>query len=114
MFRRRPDAPAAATVTVAVEGRDIAVPEGASVAAAVLLAGLGAIRETGISAAPRAPYCLMGVCFDCLAEIDGVPNRQSCMVAAAPGMTIRRQHGKRAVEWNAGVTPACGGDGRGP
>ena len=24
---------------------------------------------------------MMGVCFDCLAEIDGVPNRQSCMVA---------------------------------
>ena len=23
---------------------------------------------------------MMGVCFDCLAEIDGVPNRQSCMV----------------------------------
>jgi hypothetical protein len=38
----------------------------------------------------------MGVCFDCLAEIDGVANRQTCMVTVAPGMTIRRQHGKRA------------------
>ena len=37
------------------------------------------------AAAARAPYCMMGVCFDCLAEIDGMPNRQSCMVAAAPG-----------------------------
>jgi len=88
-------------VTVTVEGREIAVPEGASAAAAVLLAGLPAIRETAVSGAPRAPYCLMGVCFDCLAEIDGVPNRQSCMVAVTPGMTIRRQHGKRAVETEA-------------
>ena|SRR5579863_10276511 len=97
MFRRRPDAPAAAMVAVAVEGREVRVPEGASAAAAVLLAGFSSIRETGVSGAPRAPYCMMGVCFDCLAEIDGQPNRQSCMVAVQPGMTIRRQHGKRAA-----------------
>jgi D-hydroxyproline dehydrogenase subunit gamma len=96
MFRKRPDAPAA-TVTVTVEGRDIRVPEGASAAAAVLLAGLDSIRETSVGGKPRAPYCMMGVCFDCLAEIDGVPNRQSCMVAVKPGMAIRRQHGKRVV-----------------
>jgi hypothetical protein len=88
----------AATVTVAVEGREIHIPEGASAAAAVLLAGLPSVRETPVSRAPRGPYCLMGICFDCLTEIDGVPNRQSCMVTVAPGMTIRRQHGKRAVE----------------
>lgn len=85
-------------MTVTVEGREIRVPAGASAAAAVLLAGLPAIRETSVTGAPRAPYCLMGICFDCLAEIDGVANRQSCMVAVAPGMTIRRQHGKRMVE----------------
>jgi predicted molibdopterin-dependent oxidoreductase YjgC len=97
MFRRRPEPASAATITVMVEGREIRVPEGASAAAAALLAGLASIRETPVTGAPRAPYCLMGVCFDCLAEIDGVPNRQSCMVTAVPGMTIRRQHGKRGV-----------------
>jgi D-hydroxyproline dehydrogenase subunit gamma len=98
MFRRRPDSAPAATIAVTVEDREIRVPEGASAAAAVLLAGLPSIRETPVTGSPRAPYCLMGVCFDCLAEIDGVPNRQSCMVAVAPGMTIRRQHGKRTAE----------------
>jgi predicted molibdopterin-dependent oxidoreductase YjgC len=39
----------------------------------------------------------MGVCFDCLVEIDGVANRQSCLVMAADGMRIRRQHGARAL-----------------
>jgi hypothetical protein len=96
MFRKRPDA-SGPTVPVTVEGRDIRVPEGASAAAALLLAGLASIRETGVSGAPRAPYCLMGICFECLAEIDGRPNRQACMVTVAPGMAIRRQHGKRAV-----------------
>jgi predicted molibdopterin-dependent oxidoreductase YjgC len=96
MFRTRPDS-ARPTVPVTVEGRDVRVPDGASAAAAMLLAGLDNIRETPVTGAPRSPYCLMGVCFDCLAEIDGTPNRQSCMIAVAPGMTIRRQHGKRAA-----------------
>lgn len=98
-FRRLAEpAPAKAGVPVTVEGREIRVPEGASAAAAVLLADLPSIRDTGVGGSPRAPYCLMGACFDCLAEIDGQPNRQSCMVTVAPGMTIRRQRGRRAVD----------------
>ena len=96
MFRKRPES-GVATVPVTVEGRDIRVPEGASAAAAVLLAGFSSIRETPVTGAARAPYCMMGICFDCVAEIDGVANRQSCMVTATSGMTIRRQHGKRTA-----------------
>jgi hypothetical protein len=96
MFRPRPDSPAA-TVAVEVEGRTVLVPQGASAAAAVLMAGLPSIRDMAVGGSERAPYCMMGICFDCLAEIDGVPNRQSCMVAARPGMRIRRQRGARAI-----------------
>ncbi len=94
MFRPRLDGPAA-SIAVEVEGRTVLVPAGASAAAAVLLAGLPSIRQTPVTGSDRAPYCMMGVCFDCLAEIDGMPNRQSCMVAARPGMRIRRQRGAR-------------------
>ena len=73
------------------------VPPGASAAAALLLAGVTTTRETPISGSGRVPYCMMGVCFDCLAEIDGVANRQSCMIKATPRMRIRRQHGARAL-----------------
>jgi hypothetical protein len=97
MFRPRPDS-SVATVAVEVEGLTIQVPEGASAAAAVLVAGLRSIRETPVGGTPRAPYCMMGVCFECLAEIDGEPNRQSCMVTVQPGMQIRRQHGARTID----------------
>jgi D-hydroxyproline dehydrogenase subunit gamma len=97
MFRPRPDAARAPTIAVEVEGRTVLVPPGASAAAAVLLAGLPSLRDTPVRGSERGPYCMMGVCFDCLAEIDGVPNRQSCMVAARPGMRIRRQRGRRSV-----------------
>ncbi len=95
MFQPRPHS-GAAMIEVVVEGRRVAVAEGASAAAAFLLAGFRGIRETP-KGSPRAPYCMMGVCFECLAEIDGVPNRQSCMVEVRPGMRIRRQFGVRRV-----------------
>jgi 2Fe-2S iron-sulfur cluster protein len=100
MFRPRPDAPAT-TIAVEVEGRIVRVPEGASAAAALLLAGLPSIRETPVGGNPRLPYCMMGVCFECLAEIDGEPNRQACMVPARPGTRIRRQRGARPVDPDA-------------
>ena len=97
MFRARPDG-RPATVAVAVEEQAVLVPEGASAAAAILLAGLAdGSRDSAIGGAARGPYCLMGVCFDCLAEIDGVANRRSCMVTAQPGMQIRRQRGARRL-----------------
>jgi hypothetical protein len=105
MFRPRPET-TAPTVTVEVEGRPVLVPAGASAAAAVLLAGLRNIRETPVGGTPRTPYCLMGVCFDCLAEINGVPNRQSCMVTVRPGMRIRRQlRARAAAADDAGARP---------
>ncbi len=86
-----------ATVDLLIDGRPVAVPVGATVAAAVLSLGLPYIRRTPVSGAPRLPYCMMGVCFDCLATIDGVPNQQACMVAAEPGMRVSTQQGARSV-----------------
>ncbi len=97
MFEPRPDA-APANVAVIVEGRLVHVPAGALAAAAFLAAGLPNIRETPVAGSKRAPYCMMGVCFDCLAEIDGAPNRQSCMVEVRTGMQIRRQIGARRID----------------
>jgi len=96
MFRTRPDH-RTETVQVIVEGRALMVPEGSSAAAAILLAGLASIRETAVSGSPRLPWCMMGICFNCLTEIDGVANRQACMVPVAVGMRIARQHGARDV-----------------
>jgi hypothetical protein len=78
-------------------GQPLRVAATLTAAAAVLLHG-GISRTTPVSGSPRAPYCMMGVCFDCLMEIDGAPNRQACLVPVADGMRINRQHGARNVE----------------
>lgn len=96
MFRRLHD-DARAIVTLDLDGAPIAAREGDTVAAAMLAAGVGHTRTTPVGGRPRLPYCMMGVCFDCLTEIDGAPNRQACMVRVRDGMKLRRQLGARDV-----------------
>ena len=93
MFRRL--AETSATLTLKVDGREIQAREGDTVAAALLAAGIEHIRTTPVSGAPRLPYCLMGVCFDCLVTIDGVGSRQACLVPVRAGMSVETQEGKR-------------------
>ena len=71
---------------------------GDSVAAALIAAGQLATRTTPVTGSPRGPFCMMGVCFECLLEIDGEPNRQGCMVPVRDGMAVRRMTGARRLE----------------
>lgn len=84
------------TVTITFEDQVITVPADISVAAALLVGGVHDFRSSVVGHVPRAPYCMMGVCFECLVEIDGVPARQSCLIQVQDGMRVRRQIG--AVE----------------
>jgi predicted molibdopterin-dependent oxidoreductase YjgC len=96
MFRRLRDVPRPA-VTIEMDGVALTAREGDSVAAALLAAGVGHTRTTPVGGRARLPYCMMGVCFDCLVEIDGVPNRQACLVRVRDGMKVRRQIGARDI-----------------
>lgn len=96
MFRRLPDAPGQ-TVRLTVDGRSIEARGGDSVAAALLAVGIDVCRTTPVSGAPRGPYCMMGVCFDCLITVDGIGNRQGCLVRVADGMAVATQRGKREL-----------------
>ncbi|MCM2474518.1 (2Fe-2S)-binding protein [Rhizobium sp. CG5] len=79
------------SVNVEIDGRDVICREGDTVAAVVLLHGPQPYRHSILSGAERAPFCMMGICFECLIEIDGVPNQQGCLRRVEPGMRIRRQ-----------------------
>jgi D-hydroxyproline dehydrogenase subunit gamma len=96
MLRRLPDA-VAADVTIAVDGLSVSARAGDSVAAALLASGIWAFRTSGVSGTARGPYCMMGVCFDCLVAIDGIGSRQACLVPVREGMRIETQRGRRAV-----------------
>jgi predicted molibdopterin-dependent oxidoreductase YjgC len=95
MFERLPPEPAHDAVTIFIGGERHTARATDSVAAAMLAAGVDHCRTTPVSGAPRAPYCMMGVCFECLVTIDGVGNRQGCLVRVREGMRVEMQHGKR-------------------
>ena len=88
----------ARSVRIEVDGRPVQARQGESVAAALLVAGCVPLRHTPLSGAPRAPVCMMGVCFECLVEIDDQPNVQACMVSVRDGMRILTQHAARKVK----------------
>lgn len=88
-------------IRINVDGRDVSCAPGENLAAVLLREGFQPFRSTPVSGAPRMPYCMMGVCFDCLAVVDGVPNRQTCLTGAVDGMTVRRQSGSPSVSYYA-------------
>jgi predicted molibdopterin-dependent oxidoreductase YjgC len=96
MFRRLDDALSPAPmVALSVDGVRIEARAGDLLAAALLASGNGVCRATPVSGAPRAPYCMMGVCFECLVTVDGMGSRQACLVPVRAGMVVETQHGAR-------------------
>jgi predicted molibdopterin-dependent oxidoreductase YjgC len=102
MFRRLPDA-GGERVPFTIDGRPASARAGDTVAAALLANGVEVCRTTPVSGAPRAPYCMMGVCFECLVTVDGVGNRQGCLVLVEAGMRVETQKGARSVAVDAGA-----------
>lgn len=101
MFKRLDEAQrqaARAPVRVTVNGAELQCRQGDSVAAALFAGGVQACRDTAVNEVPRGPYCMMGVCYDCLVTIDGQANQQGCMTAVREGMKIERQMGARKVQ----------------
>jgi predicted molibdopterin-dependent oxidoreductase YjgC len=78
-------------IDIELDGETVSVPAAVSVAAALLYLDAIPVRNTRVSGAARAPFCMMGVCFECLVEIDGVSDQRACQVQVQPGMRLRRQ-----------------------
>jgi predicted molibdopterin-dependent oxidoreductase YjgC len=93
-FLTRPDG--AGLVDMTLDGETLTARAGETVAAALLAHSGAATRETA-NGAPRTAFCMMGVCFDCLVEVDGHPNTQACMTPVRAGMVLRRQRGLRGL-----------------
>ena len=78
-------------ITISFEGTKIRVAPGQSVASALLAEGHLVFRNSMVRGQPRAAYCMMGVCFECLLVIDGQTSQQACLIQVREGMEIRRQ-----------------------
>jgi hypothetical protein len=75
------------------DGEPVEAEAGQSVAAALIASGRRSWRRTRRGGRPRGVFCGIGVCFDCLATINGRPNQRACLVEAAPGDDVTTQEG---------------------
>ena len=82
--------PGAEGVTFEFEGRPIRGRRGESLAAALTAAGERELRKTRAGTS-RGLFCGMGVCQECLVEIDGRPGQRACMTKLDRPMRVRRQ-----------------------
>lgn len=85
-----------------LDGAMVTAPVGMSLAAALLAHSGGFTRKTA-KGSGRTAYCMMGVCFDCLVEVDGKPNTQACMTPVQDGMVVKRQIGLRGLTEGSNV-----------
>jgi D-hydroxyproline dehydrogenase subunit gamma len=75
-----------ALFSIRVNGRQLQVAEGSSVAAAIITANQAC--RLSVRGEPRAPLCGMGICMECRATVDGKPHRRTCQLQCIPGMEV--------------------------
>ncbi|MEM8997602.1 MAG: (2Fe-2S)-binding protein [Acidobacteriota bacterium] len=82
-----------APLSFTFDREEIRAFEGETIAAALVAEGRTLFRRTARRGAPRGVFCGMGVCYDCLVQVDGRPNRQACLVPVRAGMRVETQIG---------------------
>jgi sarcosine oxidase subunit alpha len=76
-----------AVVRIRVDGRPVEAAAGASLAAALLDAGVTAFRAS-VGGEPRGPVCGMGICHECRVTVNGVAHRRACLEPVVDGMDV--------------------------
>jgi predicted molibdopterin-dependent oxidoreductase YjgC len=77
-----------AAARILVDGQQIAAHQGESLAAALLAAGIRQLRASPRKGAPRGAFCFMGVCQECVVQVNGA-TVQACLVPVTDGMVVR-------------------------
>lgn len=78
---------------IRVDGVEVSAEPGQTVAGVLLGIGRTSWRLTRGAGRPRGIFCGIGVCFDCLVVVNGVPDVRACLRQVREGDEIRVQQG---------------------
>jgi NADPH-dependent 2,4-dienoyl-CoA reductase/sulfur reductase-like enzyme len=93
------------SIAIDFEGERIEARAGESLAAALTAHGVKVFRTTRCDA-ERGLFCGMGVCQDCLVEVDGQPNQRACMTKVERPLSVRREaHARPLAQVAQGFAP---------
>ena len=90
-------------VTITVDGKTAAGVTGQSLAGVIMASGTLGFRQTSVGGRPRGVFCGIGVCFDCLVEVNGQRDVRACQRRATQGDVVMSQ---RDLLPGAGEDPA--------
>lgn len=79
-------------VTIMVDGTPVTGITGQSIAGIVMACDQLELRRTASADRPRGVFCGIGVCFDCLVEVNGVQDVRACQRKAREGDTVITSH----------------------
>ncbi|HEY2022192.1 (2Fe-2S)-binding protein [Paraburkholderia sp.] len=82
----------AARIRLKIDGREIEVAAGTTVAGALAIAGVSASRLS-LKGEPRAALCGMGVCQECRVTIDGRAHALACLTLCRDGQRVQTPNG---------------------
>jgi predicted molibdopterin-dependent oxidoreductase YjgC len=68
-------------------GRAVAAHEGETIAGALFAAGERVLRRSPHSA-PRGVYCGIGICYECVVQIEGRGRERACTTLVRPEMQV--------------------------
>lgn len=76
-----------ALIDIEVDGRTVSAVEGEPLAAALIAAGHWRLGRTA-TGQPRGPFCMIGLCQDCVVTVNGQPGVRSCTTAVTAGLCV--------------------------
>ncbi|RFA19882.1 proline dehydrogenase [Subtercola boreus] len=88
-------------IRIALDGRTVEGVDGQSIAGVILGSGILAWRTTSKNARPRGVFCGIGVCFDCLVEVNGARDVRACQRRARDGDVVTTQYDELPVRVRA-------------
>lgn len=85
---RMPGTQRGARVTLVFDGREVEAFAGETVAMALWAAGIRGIRRSSGEGRARGMFCAMGICYECLVDVEGSPVRACVQPVVGPRMVV--------------------------
>lgn len=79
-------------MTIIVDGAPATGVAGQSLAGVILASGILGFRRTSVEGRPRGVFCGIGVCYDCLVEVNGRRDVRACQRRASDGDRVVTQY----------------------
>ena len=96
-------------LTITVDGVPVAGVAGQTLAGILLATGSLAWRRTSVEDRPRGVFCGIGICFDCVIEVNGQRDVRACLRRAADGDVLVSQHDVLPGQVSPAVGPGLTG-----